>query len=253
MSNNTTTIAFNGKVTLADYAAALASYHRLMESLSEEVAREAKVNWIVESLEVSSCIATCRGETGTDDFDSIDEVIRAYETTAKSLMGHSEIPYSEKIRKAANDLASMVSTSITSIRFETDSFDGEISNAPPTSEPVFETRFGAVTGRVQSISNRQTLRFTLYDELDDHAVSCYLKPGSEDLMRESWGKIATVEGLVRRNKQTGMVSTVRQVMSVKTLEEGSYFDYRVAIGCAPSLLPNSMSPEDAIRRIRDAD
>lgn len=251
MAKNTTTIAFNGNVTLADYATALRSFHHLMDSLSNEVALDAKVKWFVESLEYGSCIATCRGESTLADAAPVGTVVRAYEDTARALMKNKPIPFSSKVRKAARDLAKMTSTSIQSIRFETDEFDAEISGSVLSDEPQYETRFGAVTGRVQSISSRQTLRFTLYDELDDHAISCYLKSGSEDLMREAWGHSAVVEGTVRRHVVSGRVSTVRQVVSVSIIDEGRRDDFLDAIGCAPAV-PGSISPEEAIRKIRDA-
>ena len=47
---------------------------------------------------------------------------------------------------------------------------------------------GAITGRVQTLSNRAGLRFNLYDTLFDKAVACYLALGQEEFMREAWGQ-----------------------------------------------------------------
>jgi len=69
-------------------------------------------------------------------------------------------------------------------------------------------------------------------------------------MRRSWGKDALVEGLVRRSPETGRLISVRDVAHVTILAEGEPSDYREALGAAPSE-PGSITPEEAIRRIRN--
>ena len=150
-------------------------------------------------------------------------------------------------------LQGLLNRRITSLRLETDSLDVELfaggiaTGGQEESLPVY----GAVEGRIQSLSNRGLLRFTLYDASDDHAISCYLRPGCEDTMRKCWGKAAIVEGVLRRHPKTGRVSTVRDVTEgdVRIIgEEGG--DWREAIGCAPAKR-GSISPEEALRRGRD--
>ncbi len=110
---------------------------------------------------------------------------------------------------------------------------------------------GAISGRVQTLSNRGSLRFTLYDLLHDKPVSCYLAAGREDLMLDAWGKLAVVEGSVRRHPLTGRPLTIRGITAVDIRPDPNAEDYRWARGVVP-LPSNGMSPEDAIRHLRDA-
>jgi hypothetical protein len=111
--------------------------------------------------------------------------------------------------------------------------------------------FGAVEGRVQTLSSRGGLRFTLYDSLHDRAVSCYLAEGHEDIMRDAWGRLAVVQGLVKRDPRTGRPVTIREVRSVELLGERSPHDYKRARAAIP-LPEGARRAEDVIRQLRDA-
>jgi hypothetical protein len=101
------------------------------------------------------------------------------------------------------------------------------------------------------LTNRGSLRFTLYDLLNDKAVSCYFSEGKQELIRDMWGKLAIVEGIVSRDPINGRPLVIRQVNNLTPLDElGRHFEYQDAMGVAPSL--SGLSPEEAIRRIRDA-
>ena len=78
---------------------------------------------------------------------------------------------------------------------------------------------GAVEGRIQALSSRRGLRFTLYDIIEDRAVGCYLQPGEEGMMRELWGRRAIVEGEVRRDPQSGRPTKIRRVTAVEPVPE----------------------------------
>jgi hypothetical protein len=95
------------------------------------------------------------------------------------------------------------------------------------------------------------LRFTLYDLLHDDAVSCYLEEGYEDIMRTLWGKLVTVEGIVKRDPLTGAPQTVRQITKVEPMPEVEPESWRRARGIVP-IGPRGLMPEKAIRRLRDA-
>src|SRR5690606_8099939 len=79
--------------------------------------------------------------------------------------------------------------------------------------------FGGVRGRIESMSRRGRLQFTLYDALTDRGVQCYLAAGMEDAMREVWGKLAIVEGIVHRDPVYGRPITVREVRGITIIPE----------------------------------
>ncbi len=108
--------------------------------------------------------------------------------------------------------------------------------------------FGAIQGRVQSLSNRGTLRFTVYDLLYDKAVGCYIAEGKEELLLNTWGRLALIEGLITRDPINGRPLAVRQVSNIIPLQEPPAApNYEEARGAAPSL--TTLSPEDATRRV----
>ena len=249
--SQTVTIALNGEVHLDDFSAAIGCFRQLIDGLAADVASDAKLAWRIDGLEVGSAIATVRGQCESPS--SITEVVRAYEETGKAIMRGEEIPYSDRVRKPVRDLMRLLNGRVTSIRFETEEFDAELTSRldPCVVHDEYENIIGAVRGRVQSLSSRGKLRFTLYDDLDDHAISCYLKAGSEDLMRKAWGKFVSVEGVVRRSSESGLATAIRQITSVDILGEDDPLAYRDAIGCAPAVHDGSMSAEEAVRKIRN--
>ena len=112
--------------------------------------------------------------------------------------------------------------------------------------------FGAIEGVVQTLSSRRGLRFTLYDSAYDKAVSCYLEQGREDMMRNVWGRRAVIEGRVTRDPETGRPLSIRRVAAVEVVPDYPPGSYRLARGIIP-LRPDDPSPEEAIRRVRDAE
>ena len=259
-SEDTVTLALQGDVSLDDLAKALSGFRDLVTSLTDEVDASRSVRWLVQNLEVGSAIATARGDVSREeDRPKVVEVIRRYERVGRALESGEPIPFSERARRSAQEIVRVIDGGrVRAVRFETAVEDHEISATsaagsaagqlgPKSLEPVL----GAVRGRVQSISNRGTLRFTLYDLIEDRAVSCYLDAGMQESMRDAWGKTAIVEGMVRRDRATGRATVVRSIARVTVLPDGRPKGYREVIGCDPAK-PGDMLPEDAVRKTRDA-
>ena len=110
---------------------------------------------------------------------------------------------------------------------------------------------GAITGRVQTLSSRAGLSFNLYDTVHDRSVTCYLKSGQEEVMREVWGNWATVVGTVSRESVTGKPISIRNIKKVERLDEVRHGAYQQARGAVP-WQAGDMLPEEAIRLLRDA-
>jgi hypothetical protein len=110
--------------------------------------------------------------------------------------------------------------------------------------------YGAVEGRIQTLTSRGGLRFTLYDSLHDKAVSCYLAEDLEDIMRDAWGRRAIIEGRVSRDAKSGRPLAVRGITTLQVLPEIAPEKYRDLRGIARST--SGLSVEEAIKRLRDA-
>lgn len=257
---NTITLALSGEsVSLEDFAHSIERLYNLVKGLSAEQGGE-QIDWIISDLQISSAVATVKG-LGTPE--RVERVVRAYTNVGDALAEGRVIPFSPRVQKSASALTKVLKRRVEGIRFETaereiiirrsiDKQTGKIlplHHGFPLAPQSPYSAFGSIEGRIQTLTNRGELRFTLYDLLHDKAVSCYLREGQEDIMRDAWGKLASVAGVISRDPITGRPLSVRQVSDViiRPDAKGSYRDAR---GCSPS--SSDLSPEAAIRKLRDA-
>jgi hypothetical protein len=250
MATDTITLALNGDVAIDDFSRAIEHFGRLVSALTQEVGRGVQIAWVVDQLEAGSAITTIRGEA--EDPASVERVVRAFADVGEALAEQRPIPFSPKVADEARAIVRVVGKSITSVRFETPETDAVIVSHDVQAVPLPKIiGYGAVEGRVQTLSSRGQLRFTLYDALNDRAVICYVDEERAELMRNIWGRRVIVEGLLTRDPATGQPQTVRAVTRIEDLPDNEPGSYRRAIGALRGR-PLGLSPEDAIRRLRDA-
>ena len=276
MPLNTVTLWLNGEVSLGAFAEALTHFNELVRALSVEAGLP-DLDWTIADLQISSAMATSQG---VGPMKAIEAVVRGYDEVGEALETHRPIKRSESVRAAAEKIISIRDKRIPSVRFETalrewtapvipirkdstvalQSVEQETASEPkielvksPLRIAKVTPAFGGVHGRIQTLTNRAGLRFTLFDVFHDKAVSCYLAEGDEDKVRDLWGKMAVVEGLITREPESGRPLAVRQIAEITPMPEPCAphtYSWQAARGAAPSL--NGLSPEEAIRRIRDA-
>lgn len=247
MSKDTLTFELGGRVEIADFANGIAAFRRLVAALTP---RKAGVAWIVDDLQPGSAVMTLRGEAVNPVL--IERVVDDYGKIGSALARHEGLhQFDSRVVNAANAVEGLTKA-IDYVRFETPDGDYTIyPNGHAPARPALTVSIGAIVGRVQTLSNRGGLRFNLYDTLHDKAVACYLAPGQEELMREAWGRRATVTGRVSREATTGRPIAIRQIASVRVLIDVEPSSYRQARGAAP-WQPGAPMPEDVIRKLRDA-
>jgi hypothetical protein len=261
MASDTVTLELDGVVPVKLYADAMGHLDDLIDTLTDEVSGQAGIVWLVEDLEFSevasaepvayaSAKATIRGDAPNSN--PVERVVRAYSSVGKALAAHTPIPYSDLVRKRAEKLVAVLNGKIVAIRFETSEDEWTVSNLP-TREQRLRTfaAYGAIDGRVETLTRRRGLRFVLYDTVTDRAISCYLGSDQEDMIRDVWGKRAVVEGWISRDPLTGRPTTIRQITRVMTVDEvppGSYLRARGILAANAG----GLAPEEAIRRFRDA-
>ncbi len=250
MADDTLTLVLNGRVTLAQFATATQSLYKLVDALSCEIDRKAKVEWDIVGLEVSSAITTVKGEAQSPE--TIAAVVHAFEIVGESLRQYSPVPYSARVARPAANIVKLLNGRISSIRFETRAKDITVVSEGLRGKIGASTfAHGMVEGRVQTLSSRAGLRFTLYDKIYDSAVSCYVQQDQESQMRDIWGHRAAVEGWVTRDKDTGKPVSVRRITSIQVLPEVDQGHYRNARGVSP-ITNGQPSAEQVIRTIRNA-
>lgn len=250
MAKDTITLALGGDILFKDFASAITHLNNLVGALSSEMGVSEDVTWLVHDLHVSSAIATVRGEA--DFAEKVEKVVTAYGKLGKDLEFGRRLDFSSDVVREAYAITGILNGHITSIRFETPDSDAIISSHPAKpGEPSIKVTFGAAEGRVQTRTERKGLRFTLYDTLNDRAVSCYLQEGQQELMRQVWGQRAIVEGEISRDTISGRPVAIRHLTSIRIVSESEKGSYLKARGIAPRK-PESPLPEVLIRQLRDA-
>lgn len=249
MAKDNLTFELSGEVSLRVMADGFQQLNRLIGALAEEVSRRAEIRWIVDDLRPGSAVVTIRGESS--DIDAVDRVVTAYGLVGASLARGEAIPFSERVQSCAREIMSVLDRQVTAIRFETP--ESEWTVLSPTAKPRLArpvAAYGAVEGRIETLTKRRGLRFILYDTLHDKAVACYLDQGQEEMMRGAWGRRAIIEGWVSRDPLTGLPSSIRQVSHIELLPDTARGSYRNARGVLP-FDPTALPAEQRIRRLRD--
>lgn len=251
---DTVTLRLQGDdIGLDQFARAAAEFSALMQALSQEA--DAKdVTWHVTDLVYSSAMVAAQGVTENgEQRDDIDRVVRSYAEVGRGLRDGTTHAFSKPIRGPALALGKVLGNGVRAVLFETPDDDVKVTDVeiPAVKRaPDLIRALGAVTGRIQTLTSRTSLRFTLYDRLYGRAVSCYLREGQEEMARDAWDKYARVEGEVWRDPETGVPTSVRKIMAIHKIEdEGTAHGYRRARGAWGS---HELSPEERIRRLRDA-
>ncbi|MDQ3692079.1 MAG: hypothetical protein M3464_00420 [Chloroflexota bacterium] len=250
MPNSTMTIAFNGEVSLDSLVRAITNFRSLVNALTAEVSPGARIDWWIDDLQGGSAIATIRGQSPT--MEAVEPIADAYLVVGRALAEGRKVPYSPRVANEATALTKLIGDDITSIRFETEEDDATIVDpADVGHRPPVSAAYGAVEGRIQTLTSRESMRFTLYDAVYDRAVSCYVEAGQQDIMRNAWDRRAIVEGWVSRDTATGRPLTIRRVQRITLRDDvvpGSAI--RAARGIAP-LGPGAPAAAEAIRWLRD--
>lgn len=247
MRDKTLTLALEGEITSTQFAQAMTRLDKLVRAITAEVGANRDVKWVIDDLQKSSAVATLRAVT--DSPEKADQAIQVYEEVGLAFSNGLPAPFPQRIDGRARELVGILGDGITSIRFKTASLDSLITSAPPAR--AISDAYGAVEGRIQTLTNRTSLRFILYDTLHDKGVSCYLDADQEELMRDLWGERAVVEGLVSRSPESGRPLTIRNIRKVTPTPEEPEGDYTRAIGVIP-IPEGAPMPEEIIRGMRDA-
>jgi hypothetical protein len=164
MPDTTLVLALEGDVRLDQFSEAVNRFHKLLLNLTQEVAADTKIEWDLEDLQYGSAIVTVVGRADTEE--SVQSVASAFEDVGQALQQYQPIPFSPYVAREAESLTKLINGNIKSVRLGTDRKEAIIygvfdAKKIGTAKPMVS--FGSVKGRVQAISNRRNLRFTLYN------------------------------------------------------------------------------------------
>jgi hypothetical protein len=252
MAGDSVTLVLNGTPTLDELAEAAGSLRDLLAALTEERAGKGeRIEWVVDALEVSSSLMSVKG---SGRLPLVEAVSAAYLDVGRSIQRDVWDTLAPTVARPARSMLRIINGHVPSIRFE--NADDDVTIVPaggperPDIAPIdIPGAYGAVLGRIQTLSSRGSLRFTLYDLLHNKAVSCYLRADQQDMIRDAWDRIALVRGWIKRDAATGRPLTIRRVRGVELRHEGVPGEWRQAAGA----LDHPDADWSAIvRRLRDA-
>ncbi|MCY3543388.1 MAG: hypothetical protein OXI16_14570 [Chloroflexota bacterium] len=251
MTKNTVTFELGGRVEIKDFENGIIAFRRLLSALTP---KNERVAWVVEDLQPGSATATLRCDA--DNPDIPERIVKDYEIIGSSLGHNKMLPssYNTRVKQAAKAVIALTEN-IEYVRFETSDSDfvihGDMYVSDTMLAPFPTVGIGAITGRIQTLSNRAGLRFNLYDTVHDKAVACYLNPKQEEIIREAWGRRAIVSGTVSRDASTGRPIAIRRIIDIEILEDVPSGTYLRARGAIP-WQRGYKKPEEIIRQLRDA-
>lgn len=132
-----------------------------------------------------------------------------------------------------------------------DSSDGFTTVSGPTSKQKPLVSYGAIRGRVQSMSSRKGLKFTLYDHVFDKGVQCVVNEEMHDALERSWNKEVEVEGMISRDPDNGSPLSVRNIVRVELLPEAKNLHPSAYRGILQHLHNSGQDPIEVIREFRN--
>lgn len=253
MADDLVTLRLDGEVTIDKLSAALAGFCAVLDALHEN--RGANVRWVLAGLDYGSASATAEAVPLDSDAERhipamCDDYLQAARQVARG-----DIDPGRPLLRVVRELTEIADES-TPVVFETG--DDEVIFVAPAvtaasasqGERQLQTTksLGAVRGRVEMLSQRKTLRFSIYELVYDKVVTCFPHPDHKDVMREAWGRVADVTGTITRDVATGKPISIRQVTRVDVVDEGEPDGYLKARGALKTVEP----AERVVRRIRDA-
>lgn len=256
VDDGSVTLALGGTVSLAAFAKAVQSFQELLGGLTSDVSPDAHIDWVLAGLDFGSAVTTAQAVPLDEQSERfVPQVVGAYLETAEAVAYGQPTVRSSRILRLVSDITGLIDGNIDEVRFETAEREAVVSSAIPSPYPLPANKpakaLGSIRGRVQTLHARGGLRFTLYDAVNDKAVSCYLATGQEDMMRDIWGHLAEVEGMVSRDPASDRPIAVRQVSSIVVIDEGDRDGFLRARGVV-SGQSDALPSEAVIRKLRDA-
>lgn len=238
-----------GEVTIEFLSGALAEFTRALDAV--EASHGASVRWVVAGLDHGSATAVVRAVPADDRSEAL--ILRMCMSVVEAgqavMRGEADValPVTRHMTKlqafASGDRPVAIECASGAVEF----ISGEAAKRTDAEMDRFVS-LGTIRGRVEMLSHRRRLHFSLYDLVNDSAVACFPAEDMEPTMRDVWGHLADVTGTVRRDPATDRPHSIRNVTSVEIVDESPGTSYRSALGVLQTREP----AEELVRRMRDA-
>jgi hypothetical protein len=230
--DNKIVLAFDGPVVSPDtFKRAVNAFIELLKAVSNEAAGDGKkIQWNM-SVEKGSNVLIARPVPDVETTRASSLVIRALPDGLRRLeKGTPTSPsyFDEKALRAAKDLASIKDGNAKSLDYlQIRSYGKPCEVSERTVSSIGRLlggqhqALGSIEGRLQTITDRGTLQFVVYDSLFDKGVNCFMDDKIVDQAIKAWRKRVAVSGMVQYDKEGHPVSirvdTIREFKDVSEL------------------------------------
>lgn len=264
MVERTYAIRVDGTVSLRRWSAMLSAWQDSLSAISTQVGQDRVLSISIDELTYGSAFTEVLAE-----FDAEPSAVlftQAYDSLSRGLRTGdiSDVPKSlQKPGKKMLDAARIDSGD--GFILSSESGDFVVSPASQGTESSVSTvvpdqvvAYGVVSGRLQALSSRGSLRAVIFDEIHDKAVRCFLSIDQHERARELWDQHVIVQGLISRDPATGRPLSIKNIKTIdvddskaSANDEHDMFAWRKARGALKHVHPE-LSSEELIRLVRDA-
>jgi hypothetical protein len=218
MTNNTVTVTLEGEITLQALADTLRKLEALLGALVADSAAVSSIDWMVTDLRLGdSATITLTGQPGEED--AAGRAVAGLVAALRALRAQRPIPYSPRVVRRVHDLEAVVTGPISSLQVETEEDAVVLHRQGSPGEVAGVGAYGAVDGRIETLTSRRDLRFTLFDTLFDRGVVCALTEDRRDLLRDAWGRWAIVEGWVSCDPFSGRPVAIQHITAIEIVDD----------------------------------
>ncbi len=220
MADDTIALELEGSGFQLDDLDALQHFGGLLRELAADAAGGAAITWELRSLRTGSLVAEVKGTA--EDEDAVHRVAAAYDCVGAALAVGDPVPYSDAVSVHADRLTGLINGRVEALRFRTGGRVREVRRASTTAPwkplPHLDS-FGAIEGVVDALARRRGTRFVVYPDDELRGVPCYVTDKHETKMLELWGKRVRVEGLLRRDGESDIPLSIRDVTDIEIVTQ----------------------------------
>jgi len=241
------TLRLKGEIPFRDLAKTFAGFQKLLDTIAQEIGKGNDIEWTTGNMSGGSAEVTITGQS--EDMEIVEKTIDATDVIFTNLSLSRPIPYSDYVARQARMLTNVINGKINEISIEAGKEERRITERIDDSSDI-RKRYShdTIKGKVQTLRRHRAFEFTLYDSLFGKAVNCHVTAEQEDQMRQLWGHIVFVSGLVGRDNKTGRPVDVRNIREIRAVPDVPPGTYEEAAGIFDL---RDRNPEAIVRELRN--
>lgn len=241
----------NETVDLVYFSQTLGAWVKLLKASAEVDAGQEKYELVVASLSGGSTHVAAAFQTPSPVLSQTfkQSADRAFQSIQRGTI--ADLP--SKVRTAASRFQDARSKRPDmQVSVSTQSVDFLIPSRGMAARPKEPTvSLGAIRGRIQTLSSRKGLQFTIWDEIFDRGVQVFISTELHDQLQRLWDHHAEVVGMISRHPDTGQPISIRDVRSLDEVAPSSLGDPNRFKGILRQYITPGSDVDDMLRRLRD--